>query len=75
VYTLADVALHNTLSDCWVALYGFVYNITPYVQGGGHPISFDGLCGQDVTAVFIANHINPVQAAAMLEPYRIGILA
>ena len=77
VYTLADVALHNTLSDCWVALDGFVYNITEYVQGPMHPgspISFDGLCGQDVTAVFNANHVNPVQAAAALLPYLIGIL-
>lgn len=76
-FTLADVAMHNTLFDCWIALDGFVYNITEYVQGPmhpGEPISFDGLCGQDVTAIFNANHVNPVRAAAALLQYRIGIL-
>ena len=76
-FTMAEVAQHNNHDDCWVAITGFVYNITEYVQGGGHPgdpISFDGLCGQDITEIFYANHVNPDRAVAMLAPYCVGTL-
>jgi cytochrome b involved in lipid metabolism len=76
-FTMGEVAEHNTQDDCWVVITGFVYNITEYVQGGGHPgdpISFDGLCGQDVTGIFYANHTNPDQAAVLLAPYCVGTL-
>lgn len=75
--TMEEVAEHNTQDDCWVALGDFVYDITEYVQGGGHPgdpTSLDGLCGQNITEVFYNNHVNPDEAEAMLVQYRIGRL-
>ena len=33
VFTLADVAEHNTDDDCWIAVDGKVYDVTPFLQG------------------------------------------
>ena len=27
-YTLAEVALHSTIEDCWVVIHGAVYDVT-----------------------------------------------
>ena len=46
---------------CWVALNGYAYNLTPgesgYVYPG--PGSITDLCGQDVSAHFAENNIDP----------------
>lgn len=31
-YTLEEVSEHNTANDCWVILFGEVYNLTRLVQ-------------------------------------------
>ncbi|KAJ8722390.1 hypothetical protein PYW07_003570 [Mythimna separata] len=31
-YTPAEVAIHNTASDCWVSANGNVYNLTPWLE-------------------------------------------
>ncbi len=59
VYSLADVAAHDQLSDCWVVLRGNVYDVTPLVQNpapsappgspeGGFRLNFASSCGQVV---------------------------
>lgn len=31
-YTLPDVQLHNTRDDAWIALFGYVYNVTGWIS-------------------------------------------
>ena len=31
-YTAEEVCLHNTANDCWVTLFGEVYNLTNLIQ-------------------------------------------
>ncbi|MFA6161707.1 MAG: cytochrome b5-like heme/steroid binding domain-containing protein [Patescibacteria group bacterium] len=51
-YTLADVALHTTASDCWMVIDGKVYNATSFIPNhpGGDKISQG--CGKDATSLF-----------------------
>lgn len=50
--TLAQVATHNSRSDCWMMLGSKAYNVTSYVsEHPGGKSSFDSsTCGADITA-------------------------
>lgn len=50
-YTLQDLSAHNSPTDCWIALDGNVYNITPMLANipAGVPNQFENSCGMDVT--------------------------
>lgn len=57
---LAEVAQHNTVSDCWIIIGGKVYNITAYF--GSHPGGDGALsqyCGQDATEGFATKDKDP----------------
>lgn len=56
-YTLSEVALRNSPSDCWVAISGSVYDLTDWIAehpGGSGAIS--RLCGRDGTSQFSSQH-------------------
>jgi cytochrome b involved in lipid metabolism len=75
-YTLADVAVHNTQTDCWTAVFDKVYNITTYIRnhpGGASSIS--KICGKDGTSVFDNKHGGSSSQALILSTYKIGVLA
>lgn len=61
VYTLREVAQHNTPSDCWVIVHGNVYNVTEYVPR--HPggamiyVKAGGDCSQLFDAYHIKSHV------------------
>ena len=74
-YTLTEVAAHNTPEDCWMAAYGMVYDMTPYVAEGRHPGGQGSLtagCGEEVTESF--DRIHSTRAKDMMEDYVIGVL-
>lgn len=78
-YTLPEVAVHNTESDCWMAIEGKVYNVTDFIpkHPGGKAIV--GGCGKDATSLFNERPTNnkgphPAQAKALLPTYYIGDL-
>lgn len=52
-YTTAQVATHNTSSDCWVIVNGNVYNLTSFISqhpGGASAIISE--CGKNGTTAF-----------------------
>ena len=74
-YTLVEVAERNSAEDCWMAAYGNVYDLTPYVAGDRHPGGQGSLvsgCGEEATDTF--DRIHSDRARDMLEDYRIGVL-
>ena len=70
-YTLDEVALHATPKDGWIALFGNVYDVTPWIatHPGGSVIEH-GL-GKDATQMFlqIGHSMNAYQA---LQSFFIG---
>jgi hypothetical protein len=81
--TMANVTLHNTRADCWVAMseLGAVYDITPYVQNrsSAHPgPDIAEYCGTDIYDTFMGTtgeHRHSNRALNQeLEPYRIATL-
>ena len=74
-YTKADVAPHNTSSDCWIILNtNEVYNVTAFLSlhpAGPAPIT--PYCGADATTAF--NSVgHSSSAVAMEKTYLIGNL-
>ena len=52
-YTPAQVAAHNTQSDCWVSIDGKVYNLSTFIsQHSGGQSAIIGVCGKDGTSAF-----------------------
>jgi len=52
-WTVDQVALHNTVDDCYYILYGAVYDFTDYIDRhpGGDKVMITE-CGTDATTVF-----------------------
>lgn len=74
-YTMNDVAMHNTSTDCWQAINGKVYNLSAYIASNQHPnTKINDGCGKDATAMFkeVAKHNG--KAEAMLPEYLLGTL-
>ena len=56
MYTAADVALHNTASDCWIICENRVLDVTRFLAshpGGVAALSKPGRAGEDVTNHFV----------------------
>jgi cytochrome b involved in lipid metabolism len=55
-YTVSDVALHDTQSDCWVIVDGKVADISQYFgYYAGGDAALAGACGTNATAFFDGN--------------------
>lgn len=72
--TPEEMALHNKEDDCWMALFGKVYNVTPYMKF--HPGGIDELMrGAGANSTDLFNEIHPwVNLQGMLEKCIIGTL-
>lgn len=56
-HTMAEVAKHNTRTDCWSVVDGKVYNLTPWISrhpGGSGVIV--RMCGVDATTAYRGQH-------------------
>lgn len=71
---LAEVAWHDTLDDCWLVIYDYVYDCTEFLKShpGGQDILVE-YAGRDATLAFIGTGHSAV-ARATLERYKIGEL-
>lgn len=77
-YTLAEVAEHNTLDDCWMAFEGGVYDFTDYIeQHPTPPAVLEPWCGKEATEGMRTKGYgrdHSERAWQMAEQYRIGDL-
>ena len=74
-YTLADVAKHKVVTDCWTTVNGDVFNLTPFV--GQHPGGVENIikiCGIDGTATFMDQHGSDRRPKNELASLKIGTL-
>lgn len=72
-YTMADVAKHNSASDCWAAINGNAYNLTNWInQHPGGPGVIEALCGNDGTAAFNGQHGGQGRPASELQGFLLG---
>ncbi len=52
-YTMAQVAQHKTITDCWSAVNGGVYNLTNWLPRHMFgPFTVAAICGVDSSAIF-----------------------
>lgn len=78
--TLAEIEKHGSKDDCWMAIDGKVYDVTPFISSGFHPGKLAILmgCGKDASALFHArpngSGSHSERAASMLPKYYIGEL-
>ena len=77
-YTLADVAKHDTLDSCWMAIEGRVYDFTDYIPEHPTPARIlEVWCGREATEGMRTKGIgrdHSPAAWAMMRPYLIGEL-
>lgn len=75
-YTLAQVAGHKTAQDCWMAIGGEVYDLTPYVaQHPSDPAIFLPWCGREATDAYetkTKGRSHSKYADQLLATYRLG---
>ena len=80
-YPLSEIEKHGSKDDCWIALEGKVYDVTPFVKSGMHPGKEKILmgCGKDATTLFNSRPgsgtSHSERARKMLPNYFVGELA
>ncbi|KAG6618148.1 hypothetical protein I3842_Q124900 [Carya illinoinensis] len=72
VYTFEEVVKHNNKNDCWIIVFGKVYDVTQFLRDhpGGDEVLISAT-GKDATDEFeFVAHSNP--AKDMMSKYYIG---
>lgn len=73
---MAQVAQHNSESDCWLVISDSVYDVTKFIPQ--HPGGAEILrgCGKDATSLFEGEgkHAGP-EAQSLLPRFKIGTVA
>ena len=73
--TMAEVATHNSASDCWSAIDGKVYNLTSWIdRHPGGAVVIKALCGKDGSAGFNGQHQGQRRPADELTRFLLGDL-
>jgi cytochrome b involved in lipid metabolism len=71
---LDELAKHHTRTDCWMAIDGYVYDVSrfvPYHPGG--PKILEMYAGRDATVPFSRNHIT-LDVLSAIANFRVGRL-
>ena len=72
-YTREEVARHNTATDCWTIVDGFVYDVTTFANR--HPAGSSAIkemCGVNATEEFLDEHDGQREPNQWLETLKIG---
>lgn len=73
--TMAQVATHNSPTDCWSAIDGKVYNLTQWInKHPGGAVVIKALCGKDGSAGFNGQHQGQRRPADELSRFLVGAL-
>jgi cytochrome b involved in lipid metabolism len=73
---VAEVAKHNSGTDCWSVVNNNVYDLTPYVSshpGGANVLK--AICGKDGTAAFSGQHAGASRPNNTLDAFKLGALS
>lgn len=74
-FTAAEVASHNSSTNCWSIINDGVYNLTSWIgQHPGGQQAILALCGRDGSADFNDTHGGQQRPASELTSFKIGIL-
>lgn len=73
-YTLANIALHASESDCWMGINGAVYDVTEYIDQHPDGKSILRGCGTDATLMYEQVRKHTREANRLLPQYKIGLL-
>lgn len=78
-FTLDEIEQHNTISDCYMAFEGSVYNITNYLNAHDRYMNIRDWCGRDMTEDFKDKAGRGIDhkasSYALLENYKVGVLS
>ncbi len=71
--TMAEIAQHNSPTDCWSAVNGNAYDLTSWIaeHPGGEEVIIQ-LCGTDGTSAFAAQHGGQGEPERELESLLVG---
>ena len=69
-YTLEEVKSHNIITDGWIIINNYVYDITPLLNH--HNPSIISVLGKDATDTFKLFHNNSFKIKLKLKKYLIG---
>jgi cytochrome b involved in lipid metabolism len=75
IYTMEEIAKHNSKESCWTVIRGEVYDLTNWINK--HPGGADKIlkiCGKDGTDLFIKQHGGKEKPEKILEGFEIGAL-
>lgn len=74
-FTMTQVQMHNSKSDCWSAINGKIYDLTSWIgQHPGGKSAIISICGKDGSAAFNDQHGGQSRPANELDGFFIGIL-
>ncbi|KKQ27723.1 MAG: hypothetical protein US42_C0006G0030 [Candidatus Magasanikbacteria bacterium GW2011_GWC2_37_14] len=74
-FTLAEVAIHNSVSSCYTIVNGNVYDVTSFVPNHpGGETNILKICGKDGTNAFDQKHSDQPKPEQMLAKLKIGVL-
>ncbi len=74
-FTMADIASHSTVTSCYTAVRGVVYDLTNFISkhpGGAKNIL--KICGKDGTSAFERKHGGRPEPEEELKGHEIGVL-
>lgn len=74
-FTVAEVATHNSSTDCWTIVNGFVYDMTTFASR--HPAgseAIEEMCGVNASEDYLDEHDGQREPSQWLETLKIGRL-